>query len=75
MSETTGNEYVAPGVDDKELFLRVVGSILDHPSVYMGGASQQSRRKAERIWDELHSGRYGWNLTLPTHNRNSKEDR
>ena len=63
MSEPSKTEYVPPHVDDKELFLRVVGAILDHPSVYMGGASQQSRRRAERIWDELHFGRYGWKLT------------
>ena len=60
---SVGREYVAPSVDDKELFLRVVGSILDHPSIFMGGASRQSRTKAERVWDELHSGRYGWSLT------------
>lgn len=58
-----GQEYVAPGTGDKELFIRVIGSILDRPSVYMGGASPRSRRTAESIWDELQSGRYGWSLT------------
>jgi hypothetical protein len=56
------------GITDQELFIRVVGAILDHPSAYMGGASHGSRRKAESIWRELHSGRDGWNLTrTPPH--------
>ena len=34
---------------DKELVTRHIANILDHPSVYMGGPSANSLRKAERI--------------------------
>jgi len=37
----------------REDLLRLIGSCLDYPSVYMGGASQQSMRKAGRILETL----------------------
>ena len=30
-----------------------IAASLDHPSVYMGGPSQQNRRNARRLWDAL----------------------
>jgi hypothetical protein len=63
-------------IDDKEYFIRVVGSILDFPSVYMGGASRQNREKAERIWKYLNgedSRKDGWVLSRVNENIISKE--
>jgi hypothetical protein len=63
-------------IDDKEYFIRVVGSILDFPSVYMGGASRQNREKAERIWKYLNgedSRKDGWVLSRVNENKFSKE--
>lgn len=34
---------------EEDLIQHVIASILDHPSVYMGGPSQNSLRKADRI--------------------------
>lgn len=41
--------------------LWLIASVLDYPSVYMGGPSQHSRRKAQRIIDALDAE--GWTLT------------
>ena len=38
--------------------VRLIGSCLDYPSVYMGGASQQSMRKAKRILEALAASGY-----------------
>jgi hypothetical protein len=42
-----------PAIDRRELLKRELGAILDHPSVFMGGASQQNKRKADRIIQHL----------------------
>lgn len=49
-AKPSGNR-VADTVDDAERYLlrQQIASILDHPSVYMGGPSQPSIRKAIRI--------------------------
>lgn len=39
--------------EEREFVRRELASILDHPSVYMGGPSQTSLRKAGRILDAL----------------------
>jgi hypothetical protein len=36
----------------------IIASSLDHPSVYMGGPSENSRRKARRIVEALASEGY-----------------
>jgi hypothetical protein len=36
-----------------KIALHVIGTILDNPSVYMGGPSQQSLRRAKMIVDYL----------------------
>jgi hypothetical protein len=41
------------GFMKREYIRRVIGSILDHPSVYMGGPSHGSLKKADRIIDYL----------------------
>lgn len=41
------------GTVGREVIERVIGGILDHPSVYMGGPSRQSMRKAAAIADYL----------------------
>lgn len=38
--------------------VHIIAAILDHPSVFMGGPSQQSIRKAERMIDALQSSGY-----------------
>lgn len=38
---------------DKDLTITIIASMLDHPSVYMGGPSQNSLRKAKKIVDYL----------------------
>lgn len=43
-----GNGYLTD-----EILYRMIASIIDHPSVYMGGPSHNSMRKAERIVTEL----------------------
>jgi hypothetical protein len=43
-----GNGYLT----DK-IIQRIIGSIIDSPSVYMGGPSHNSMRKAERIIEAL----------------------
>lgn len=45
-------------MDAEELLLvkRQIAGILDHPSVYMGGPSAQSMKKAEQIISCLESG-------------------
>jgi hypothetical protein len=63
MDETKPLGDPVPVIDDKEFFIRVVGRILDHPSVYMGGASHQNRRKAEAIWKYLSRGVDGWKIS------------
>lgn len=41
---------------DPQLALRqTIAGVLDHPSVYMGGPSQQNLRKADRIIERLRS--------------------
>ena len=40
----------------REVLQRTLASILDHPSVYMGGPSHGSMRRAARIVDELEAG-------------------
>lgn len=42
--------------DQRELFEVHVASILDHPSAYMGGPPQHSRRKAKAIADFIADG-------------------
>lgn len=46
-------------MDEAERLLvqRIIGSIIDHPSVYMGGASRNSMRKAESIIQALETGK------------------
>jgi hypothetical protein len=39
--------------------VHIIASMLDYPSVYMGGPSRASRRKAERIWQTLQDEGYG----------------
>lgn len=41
-----------------EKLVHIIASILDHPSVYMGGPSQGNRRKAQRILEVLEDGGY-----------------
>jgi hypothetical protein len=41
---------------DSEILRREIASMLDHPSVFMGGPSQQNMRLAERIIRHLESG-------------------
>jgi hypothetical protein len=36
-----------------EVLIESVARTLDHPSLYMGGASQQSKRKAKAILEQL----------------------
>jgi hypothetical protein len=43
-----GNGYLTD-----EILGRIIGSILDHPSVYMGGPSHNSLRKAKIIIERL----------------------
>lgn len=45
-------------MDDTEraLVQRTIASIIDHPSVYMGGPSPNAMRKAERIIASLERG-------------------
>lgn len=38
--------------------IHLIASILDHPSVYMGGPSRQNINKAERIWKALQAEGY-----------------
>lgn len=33
--------------------IHIIASMLDHPSIYMGGPSRHSIKKAERIWESL----------------------
>lgn len=47
MSECQANS------EARECLQRLIGSILDHPSVYMGGASHNSMRKADRVINAL----------------------
>lgn len=37
-----------------DVLVPVIASLLDSPSVYMGGPSQQSRKRAARIVELLH---------------------
>lgn len=39
--------------EEREYVRRTIASVIDHPSVYMGGPSQNSIRVAGRIMDEL----------------------
>jgi hypothetical protein len=39
--------------DAIELPVALIAKCLDHPSVYMGGPSRDSVRRAERVWQEL----------------------
>lgn len=61
--------------DAREHFVWVVASMLDHPSLYMGGPSAQNKSKAEGIWRTLHNK--GWKmespLVTPTHNPEKEE--
>ncbi len=44
--------------EEREYVRRIIASMLDHPSVYMGGPSQGNLRRAGQIMDELErSGR------------------
>ena len=43
-----GNGYLTD-----EILCRMIASTIDHPSVYMGGPSNNSMRKAERIIKNL----------------------
>lgn len=45
----------------REIFERCIGSILDHPSVYMGGPSRSSLQKAQRIAEFLSRNNVEWN--------------
>jgi len=57
--ETANNEESR----ESEGFNWLVASILDHPSIYMGGPSRQSKQKAERIRSALI--KEGWGLIPP----------
>lgn len=39
--------------EEREYVRREIASVLDHPSVYMGGPSQNSLRRASRVIDCL----------------------
>jgi hypothetical protein len=39
--------------DKREIAKLNIASILDHPSVFMGGPSQQNRKRAERVLEYL----------------------
>ena len=39
--------------EEREYVRRTIASMLDYPSVYMGGPSQNNLRRAGRIMDEL----------------------
>lgn len=47
------NNCAGRGYITEDVAQRVIASILDHPSVYMGGPSQGSMRKAKRIIEYL----------------------
>ncbi|MGG5810985.1 hypothetical protein [Falsiroseomonas sp. CW058] len=47
--------------DETHPALWLIASVLDHPSVYMGGPSPHSRRNARRIIEALEAE--GWALT------------
>jgi hypothetical protein len=53
---------MAPITDKREILKREIASMLDHPSVFMGGPSQQNQRKADRIIQHLER-EYGFSLT------------
>ena len=38
---------------EREKLQREIASILDHPSVFMGGPSQHNLRKAERVLEHM----------------------
>lgn len=42
--------------EEREYVRREIALILDHPSVYMGGPSQNNLRRADRIMDALERG-------------------
>lgn len=42
--------------EEAEYVRRIIATCIDHPSVYMGGPSQNSLRKAGMIMDELDRG-------------------
>ena len=44
---------MAPITDKREILKREIASMLDHPSVFMGGPSQGNQRKANRIIEFL----------------------
>lgn len=50
---------MSDGYDPSRVFEAAVGGILDKPSLYMGGASHQSRAKAKEIlkWLRTDEGR------------------
>lgn len=58
-----GGKPIPQTTDDKALdaVRWLIASVLDYPSVYMGGPSMQSRKKAERIIEALDAE--GWTLT------------
>ena len=64
---------------ERLLIQRLIAAIIDHPSVYMGGPSRNSMRKAENIIESLERGKRlvpttcdhrGWvRLELPVKHR------
>ena len=51
----TCNTCMGAGYMTEKVVLPTIASILDHPSVYMGGPSKQSLKKARKILDYLAS--------------------
>ena len=44
----------------EEIIISIIASSFDHPSVFMGGPSQRSKRKAESLLHAL--GEYGFRI-------------
>jgi hypothetical protein len=54
---------MAPITDKREILKREIASMLDHPSVFMGGPSQQNQRRADRIIQHLEN-QYGFSVAI-----------
>lgn len=56
----TCNSCGGAGYLTRQIFERGAASIMDHPSVFMGGPSQQNLRKAKSIADMLEEFGVEW---------------